>query len=649
MDINNKDKEEDSHKNEPHRLDEVNSRLYRRDLASRHIKRFDVLHPKLYRIKEEWEKIKEPESKVSKIVSHPTMFKKFFMYSLGFTGLAVLFAFIMFFTGGNSVSTNSIEINVLGNSFAAGGEEVPYEIEVVNKNASSLELADLFVEYDKGGDAGSGASRVRTLHSLGTIGGGKTATKNIFLTLYGAEASIKNLDFTLQYRIKGSNAVFVKKTTFPVTISSAPLALTVDAPESTSPNQNLTLTARVKSNAKNTTNNVIARIEYPPGFKFTSANPAASSFENIWDLGNLEPGAEKTITVNGMVYGQDGEQRGFHVYVGAKSANDGTKIGVLYNSTLEVVSLVKPFLAADLIINGSRENIVAISSDSTAQVSVNWANNLSGRVTDAEVTVGISGNGIDMSSIVARNGFFNSGTNSIIWNKTTDEDLGVIQPGDSGSLDFNFKTAPLFKAGQKLLTSPSIKFTVSIKGKQSESGGIVSDISNFEEKTAVISSNLGFSADAYYYSGPFTNTGPIPPKVNEPTTYTITWGITNSANPLSKGLATSTLPVYMDWVGTVSPSSEDLEYDSTTRIITWNAGAIPQGAGLSGNPKKVSFQVRFTPSAVQVGSTPKLMLDTKVSAEDTFTGAKLTTNRGSLSTLLLNDGDFPEGGQIVTN
>lgn len=639
----------DPHKNEPHRLDEVNSRLYRRDLAGRHIKRFDALHPKLYKIKQEWEKITEPESKVSKIASHPTIFKKFFMYSIGFAGLAVLFAVIMFFTGGNSVSTNSIEINVLGNSFAAGGEEVPYEVEVVNKNSSSLELSDLFIEYDKGGDAGSGASRVRLLNSLGTIGGGKTSTKNIFLTLYGAEGSVKNIDFTLQYRIKGSNAVFVKKTTFPVTISSAPLAVTIDAPPTTSPNQNITLTARIKSNAKNTTNGVLVRVEYPSGFKFTGATPSPTSYENVWDIGNLEPGAERTITINGMIYGQDGEQRGFHLYTGAKSASDGTKIGVLYNSMLEIISLVKPFLAADLIINGSSENIVAVPSDSSAQVSINWANNLSARITDAEISVSISGNGLDSSSIVARQGFYNSGTNTIIWNKTTAPQLGSIQPGDTGSLDFSFKTASLWKAGQKVLTSPSVKFAVSIKGKQSQSGGMVSDVSNFEEKTVVISSNLGFSSDAFYFSGPFSNSGPIPPKVGEPTTYTITWSITNSSNPLSGGIATTVLPTYVEWVGTVSPLTEKVEYDETTRTVTWRAGQIASGAGLSTNSKTASFQVRFTPSASQVGSTPRLILETKVSADDTFTGAKLTSNRGPLTTLLLNDGDFPEGGQIVTN
>lgn len=638
----------DPHKNEPHRLEDMDSRLYRRDLASRHIKRFDALHPKLYRVKQEWEKIKEPDSKVSKIVSHPTAFKKFFMYSLGFSGLAILFALIMFFTGGNSVSTNSIDINILGNSFAAGGEEVPYEVEVVNRNSSALQLADLFVEYEKGGDSSSGASHVRTLNSLGNIEGGKTSTKNIFLTLYGAEGTVKNIDFTLQYRIAGSNAVFVKKTTFPVTISSSPLELTVDSPKTTSPNQNLTFTAKIKSNAKNTTNGLLVHIDYPSGFKFSNSVPSPTSFDNVWDIGDLKPGDEKIISVTGMVYGQDGEDRGFHIYTGAKSSADGTKIGVTYNSMLQIVSLVKPFLAADLQINGSSENSVAISSDSTVQVTVNWSNNLTTRITDAQVSVLVSGNAIDLNSIKTNKGFYNSADNTIIWDKTTTPELAIIEPNDNGTLDFTFHTAPLWKAGQKVVSNPSVKFAVSIKGKQSATGGIVSDVSNFEEKTAVISSDLGFSADAFYYSGPFTNSGSIPPRANEPTTYTVTWSVTNSSNPLSNGLVKTTLPIYVDWVGTVSPQSEDVQYDQTTRTITWNAGQILSGTGLSGNSRSVSFQIRLTPSTAQIGSSPKLLLQTDVSATDTYTGSSLKTSRGAISTLLNNDGDFPEGGHLVT-
>ncbi len=631
---------------QPHNLEDLDKRLYQRSLSGKKPIRFDSLHPRLLSVKKEWESKLPKKDEIVKAASHPSFFKKFFYFGLGFAGLALLFAIITFFTGGNTVSNNNIEINVLGNSFTAGGEELPLQVEIVNKNPTGLELADLFVEYDKGGDASSGAGHVRTLNSLGSIGAGKTLAKNIFVTLYGEEASVKNVDFTLQYRIHGSNAIFVKKQSFPVTISSAPVILSVSAPASVSPNQPLTFTIKTKSNSKNTLSSMLLRVEYPSGFKFEKASQNPSAFNNVWDLGDLAAGAEREITVTGTVYGQDGEDRAFHIYTGAVSATDKTKIGVTYNSMLHMVSLVKPFISARLAINGSTNDQVPVPSSGTVHVTINWANNLPTRVTDAQITVALSGNALNANSIIAQRGFYDSSKQSIVWNKTTDPDLATIEPSDSGVEDFSFSVNPLWSAGQSLV-KPQVKFSVSIKGKQPDVGGNVSEVSNFEEKTAIVSSDLGFSANAFYTSGPFSNTGPIPPQANQPTTYTITWTATNSANALSDGLALATLPSYVDFVGTKSPQSEALEYDATTRTIRWKIGSIAAGAGIGGQGRSVSFQVRLTPSTSQINSTPKLVLDTTVTARDTFTSELLSVNKAPVSTRLDNDSGFPAGGEIV--
>jgi hypothetical protein len=633
--------------NQVHNLDEVNDRLYRRDLAGREVPRADVLHQKSTITPRDWNEDTMKKSKFGKIKIHHSFFRKFFFISLGFALVAVLFAVVMFFTGGNTVSNANIDINVLGNSFTAGGEELPLQVEVVNKNASALELSDLFIEYDKGGDATSGASHVRDLNSLGTIDAGKTSSKSFFVTLYGEQGSTKNVDFTLQYRLHGSNAIFVKKTSFVVTINSAPVSLSVDGPKTITPNQTLTFTVKTVSNSKNTLSGMLLHVDYPTGFNVTKSVPDANAFNNVWNLGDLAPGAERDVVITGTVYGQDGEDRAFHVYTGAVSADDATKIGVTYNSLLQTVSLVKPFLATHLSINGSTVDPTPIGSGSTVTVAVTYANNLPTRVTDASIVVQLSGNALNADSIIVPKGFYDSAKNTITWNKTTDADLGSIEPSDQGILNFTCKVLPLWSAGTTIV-KPTIKFSASITGKQPDQGGAVDTVSDFEDKTAVVDSDLGFTAAAAYSTGPFSNTGPIPPQANQPTTYTVTWTATNSANALADGLATATLPTYVDWVGTISPSSESLQYDATTSTIRWNFGQVPAGAGISGTSRKVSFQVRLNPSTSQVGSVPKLVLDTAVTARDTFTGDMLSLSRGAISTQLQNDPTFPANGQTVT-
>ena len=631
------------------KIEDVDKRLYRRAPDERSGVRFDALRPRRFPTPKDWGPLEKHKKTIMKTAEHPSLFKKFFLYSVGFAIVAFIIGVIIFFAGGNTVSNTNIDINVLGNSFTGGGEELPLQVEVVNKNSTPLELADLFVEYEKGGDSQGGSAHVRDLNSLGTIGSGKTLTKNIFVTLFGEEGSQKTIDFTLQYRIKGSNAIFVKRGNFTVTIKSAPIALSVDSPQTISPNQELSFVVKTQSNSKDVLKGLLVHIDYPSGFKFTKAEPLASALDNTWDIGDLAPGATREIRITGMVYGQDGEDRAFHIYVGASSQADHRTIGVTYNSMLQKISLVKPFLAARLLVNGSTETVVPVPSSSTVRASVNWSNNLPTQITNAEVIVSLSGNAINMGSIASLNGFYDSSRNVVVWNKTTNPELGSIEPGDSGTLDLTFDTLPLWTAGKQPIANPSIKLSVSIKGNERDTGGGLSTITNFEEKTAVVSSDFGFGAGAFYTSGPFSNTGPIPPKANQPTTYTITWSVTNSANTLTDGVATATLPTYVDWVGTASPQSESIEYDSTTRSIKWRIGQVPVGAGLSAPSKSVSFQVRLLPSTSQVGSTPKLILDMATSARDTFTKQLLSASRSGLSTRLDNDPGFPAGGEIVTN
>lgn len=624
--------------NEVHQLDDLNDRLYRRDLAGRKPRRFDALHPRNFPVPKDWSNTAQSaKAGAASLVSHPTFFRKFFYFALGFAALAVLIVGFIFLTGGNTVSNDNIDINVLGNSFTAGGEELPLQIEVVNRNSSDLELADLIVEYDKGGDASSGATRVRTLESFGTIRGGKSASKSISATLFGEQGTVKNINITFQYHLHGSNAIFVKQASFPVTISSAPVSLTVESPQNLTPNQQITLTVTTKSNSAATLSQMLLSVAYPPGFKFIKSVPEADSFDHVWKLGDLAPGAERSVAITGTLYGTDGDAQAFRVYTGAAKADDPTKIGLTYNSLLQSITLVKPFITANLTINGSGADQTPVSSAGVIDGGVAYANNLSTEVRNAQVTVSLSGNALDPASVLAPNGFYDSSKGTITWDATTVPDLANLAPGDSGMLSFSFKAKPLVSSGTTL-SSPSVRLRVSIKGAQSLDSGSLSEVTDFQERTAIVSSDFGFSNAVSHAGGPIANTGPIPPKAGEPTTYTVTWGITNSANMLANGTVSTTLPTYVEWVGTISPSGAPVLYDGSSRVVTWNVGQVPAGTGVSGPSKSVSFQVRITPSTSQVGLVPALTLSTKASAQDTFTNQILTVSRAGLSTAISSEG-----------
>jgi len=198
-----------------------------------------------------------------------------------------------------------------------------------------------------------------------------------------------------------------------------------------------------------------------------------------------------------------------------------------------------------------------------------------------------------------------------------------------------------------MISDPVININVSISGKQLLSGYATTNLNNYDSAIVRIISDVGFANKALYYSGPFANTGPIPPKVGAETSYTIVWSLSNTANNISKAIIRSSVPSWMKFVGTVSPSSEDLTYNPSTKEIVWNVGRITKGAGITGLVRSVSFQVVFTPSLSQIRTTPIIINDAVLTGHDDFANVDVRVNKSALRTQLDNDSSFPPAGGVV--
>ena len=62
---------------------------------------------------------------------------------------------------------------------------------------------------------------------------------------------------------------------------------------------------------------------------------------NIWNLGDLAPGAERNISILGkMIDVFDGEQKVFRAWSGSQSSSDKSLIDVVFNS-LEHIMFIK--------------------------------------------------------------------------------------------------------------------------------------------------------------------------------------------------------------------------------------------------------------------------------------------------------------------
>ena len=584
-----------------------------------------------------------------------SMFKNFFFFSLAFFILTLSYASYVFFVGGNTVSNENIDIFILGNNFTSGGEELSLVVGIANKNNSALDLVDLVIEYPKsspsspGGNADFSLSTERLRQSLGTIPAGAVRNENIKVVLFGEQGTVVPIKISLEYRVEGSNAIFVKEKSYEVTINSTPINLSIDAPLTISPNQDIILNVKVTLNSTRTASKILLKLDYPLGFQFKSSLPTPTLGNNIWSLGDMAPGAERSVAITGkMLDVFDGEEKTFHIRSGSQSSADKSAFDVVFNSLSHIITIQKPFIEARLFVNGVSGREYASSAKSQIYGTIEWTNNLDTKVNDLEIRAKILGNAVNRKTINAERGFYDSLSNTITWDRNSINQFREANPGDFGSVKFSFSPLSLFSAGDGLLLDPSVNIEISISGKQLVEGYAAKDLKNSDAGTIRIISDVGLMTRALYYSGPFKNIGPIPPKVENQTSYTIVWSLSNTANNISKGVVRSSLPSWVRFVGPISPVGEDLIYNPSNKEIVWNIGAIPKGTGLTKEGRSVSFQVSLTPSLSQVGTSPIIVNDAVLTGHDDFANVDVKVNKTSLHTALESDPLFPPtGGTIV--
>lgn len=630
------DREKDS-------IEKISERLYRNDGAvTRH--RRGVLHKGQYDVSDDWP---EEEKLPMRPVDRNLMFKKIFIGSAIFFFLSIIFALYTFYGGFNIVSNENIGLSVLGPAFTEGGSDLNLQFEIKNGNRQALEYADLIIEYPRGATLFGDKDIVRLTKSIGNIGAGKSASESIKIVVFGDEGSERIVKATLEYRLEGSNAIFLKETTFPVHVKSSPISISVSDLREVNANQEISIDVEVLANSDKILRNMLLRIEYPTGFTLSGVTPEATYSNNVWRLGDLDKLARKKITIRGKLAGEDGEERSFRIYSGQEDDKDGEVIGIIYGSVLETLTIKRPFIETKLLINGESGTEFVIPASGRINGELSWVNNLPDRVLDAELFVHIEGDAIDKQTVSGFPGFFSSQDNTITWNKDTVPKLEQIQGGDSGNFSFSFNVLPAFSGNRLILKNPKLTLEVGVRARRVKEGNVPERITFSEKKVIKVSSNVQLSSFVRYYDGPFKNSGGVPPRADNETTYTITWTVLNSSNNLSNASVKTTLPNYVRFLGNVFPNGEEVSFDDKSREIIWNIGSVGEGVGVDSPIRQLSFQIGFTASLSQVGISATVTGESSLTAKDTFTNANIAVTKSALTTRISSDSGIKAGDDII--
>mgnify|MGYP003393045092 CR=1 FL=1 len=629
--------------NDLSRIENLKRKMYSRDTVGLKGMREHPLSERIEDVKQDWEGgmssshvVERKRGGVHYVLVGSFIF---FVAALGYAGY-------LYFGGSNIVSSNNIDIAIAGPVSTRGGDPLILEIAVTNGNQTPLEVADLLVEYPTGTRDSKDLSKElpRTRVGLGTIKTGATVKKTVSAVLFGEEHSAEVIKITVEYRVPGSNAIFYKESEYEVVISSSPISLVVDAPKEATSGQDITFKITVNSNSTEVVKNVLLKVGYPAGFSFKSGSPEPLPGNQVWKLGDLKPQSSRTITLSGTLSGENLDTRAFHFDIGIASPSDDRVIATPFASYVDEVAIKKPFVGLQMLVDQKSVEILPIRSGRNVQIDITYVNNLTIPVNDIEIIASLTGSALDKSSVSTGNGFYRSVDNSIIWNGGTFGSLQSLAPGESGHVSFSLSSLSL-SSGIASLTNPQIVLSASVKGRRGESGRVPQEIISSVTKTIQIESDIGLNTKLLYYSGPFKNTGGVPPKVDRETTYTIVWTVTNGSNDLSDAKITAILPPYVRFVK--GDTKESVTFSEIGSVVTWNVGSLKAHTGFGSPPREAVFQVAFTPSVSQIGATPALVREATFSAVDRFTQSTLSTIKGELSTRLPSDSSAKFGDDTV--
>ena len=632
------------------RIDKLNDTLYSRTRYKDHLdKRTPVREFESPNVEDKWQ---TPE--IDEMLKHDLIpprvrpfMKKIFIAALIFFFATVLIAGFVFTGGGNFVSSKNVDVSVLGQTKTLAGEVLDLGVSISNTNNADLEFANLSIQYPSGSRNPDNTAEPLTYskEDLGVVKEGTETVRNIRLVLLGSTGEVKEIKFSVEYKVKGSNATFYKDKIYEITIGETPVTLTIDNPDSVTSGETFTTVVSVALNSREVLKNVVLKAEYPYGYSVLDATPGSVSGGNIWALGDLSPGSKKTVSIRGQLVGQDKEERTFRFYAGVSDSNSASpNPKVIIVSLLDTLAISRSSVDLSVAFNGENVDTYIAPPARPVSTTISFQNNLPDKLLNPRLEVSLSGLALDKSSVSAGdNGTYDSLNSKIVWNLVNSGRFAELNPGEGGQVSFSFSSLP----GPSLaLGANDITLNFVLTGTPVEATG-QSSLTVSETRKVKISSQVSLSSKVLYSLGPYTNKGPMPPRVGEETTYTVIFNVGNTQDDMTDAKVTARLGPGVAWLGAPNTGTENIVYDSLSSTLTWNLGALSSGSGFSSATRELAFQVSLKPSIGQVGTAPILVSNIVFSGQDTVMGNVVTINNPSLNTRLSGDPAFIQGDDVV--
>jgi len=540
--------------------------------------------------------------------------------------LFILTVLALWYWQSNFYSRETLKLEILGPSEIDAGASFEYIVKYKNNGTVRLEEPRLVFEYPKYSIVENNVLRIEK--ELEDIYPGEEKTYTFKVRLLGQENEARTAKASLTYRPKNLKARYESKTTFTTIIKSVPLTFRFDLPSKIESGKEFIFSLNYFSNVDYPLNNLRIKIEYPSDFEFIASVP--KSLEKVeWELSPLNRAEGGRIEIQGKIRGEIGQQKIFQAEFGSWQEGEF----VLLKEVFKGVEIIKPALYITQQINGNPEYVA--SPGDLLHYEIFFKNIGEEPLTDLSLLVSLTGESFDLKSLQVPRGDYNPGDNSILWDWRRLGGLQFLDVREESKVEFWVKLKDSWQ-----ITSSEGKEKIKTRVYLSQA------VEEFETK---INSRLELSQKGYFEEEVFGNSGPIPPRVGQTTTYTIIWQVKNFYNDVADVKVKAKLGDNVRLTGNIFPQEETsrFTFDLASKEIIWDIGELKVGRGVLNPAPNIAFQVAFTPNAALRGQTPEIIKEVEITGEDNWTKETIKSTASNINTTLPDDSTITQEKGIV--
>lgn len=550
----------------------------------------------------------------------------------------------------SAFSEDRVLVSISGPEKVKSGDTASFEISYQNLNRASLKNAVVYINYSEnfkpsGNLQFESEGPSSSKFNIGDIAGKSDGKAELQGKFFGPQDALVYMEVKIEYKPSTFNSIFSVKANSSVFISSSPIELEASGSQNAAAGNAVSYVVTYRNTGQESFNDLKIKADFPVGFSFSNSEPLPAQGNNIWYIGALEAGQTGQIKVNGVVSGSKNEEKTLKFYIGEVGTDNQF---ISYGETESTTKIIGSPLVLSETINGKYENVFVNAGDSLL-FKIGYRNTGSIGLRDVILTVEASSPILDYARIDMRNskGEFDSEKKIITWRASEVPEFKTLAPNAEGEIGFAIPVKDIIP-----VSGPNDKkFSFSAVARMDSP-----DIPTIEGSNKIVASNavevklnskLIANVEGFFNDADIVNSGPLPLKVGQKSTFTLHMKTANVSNDVTDAKVVMTLAPGANWENNFLPRDAVVSFNSRTNELVWNIGNLPAGTGIITNPKELVFQIGITPSQIQVGNFAALLSKTVFSAKDTFTGQPLEAKLGEKNTNLTEDLGVGETGKVT--